>query len=110
VPKVPVVLASSALALGGMYACAHLSTKGVPQNPAVRTQPNSFSDDIEHNSSSMLDEGRNVFRHETFGDEVAIGEISEARARLHQPRQLSYGHGPRTGPNMFRPRIHAPWF
>src|SRR5690349_15441040 len=28
----------------------------------------------------------------------------------HQPFQVSSGHGPRTGPNMFRPRIHAPTF
>jgi hypothetical protein len=28
----------------------------------------------------------------------------------HQPLHVSSGHGPRTGPNMFRPRIHAPTF
>ena len=30
------------------------------------------------------------------------------RLLAHQPFQLSSGHGPRTGPNMLRPRIQAP--
>jgi hypothetical protein len=69
-----VVAGASMLALVGLYACRHLSTAGVPQNEAVRSQPNSFTDDIEGSAAAMLKDGRNVFRHETFGDEFFWGD------------------------------------
>ena len=69
-----IAVAASVLALSCASACTHLSTKGVPQNDAVRSQPNSFTDDIEGNASASLKEGRNIFRHETFGDEFFWGD------------------------------------
>jgi hypothetical protein len=63
-----VAVAASVLLVAVPVGCRHLSTQGVPQNSAVRTQANSFSDDIRGSASAMLDEGRSIFRHDTFGD------------------------------------------
>jgi hypothetical protein len=76
-----------------MFACSHLSTKGVPQNDAVRTQPNSFTDDIEANASGNLKEGRNVFRHETFGDEYFWGDTLQLHLAIAGERHGGVGPG-----------------
>jgi hypothetical protein len=88
-----VVVAASVLGLGGAFACAHLSTKGVPQNDAVRSQPNSFTDDIDHNASGSLSEGRNIFRHETFGDEYFWGDTLQLHLAIAGERHGGIGPG-----------------
>src|SRR5438034_464547 len=77
----------------GGAACHHLSTSGVPQNEAVRTQPNSFTDDIEANAASLLKEGRNVFRHETFGDEYFWGDTLQLHLAIAGERHGGVGPG-----------------
>jgi hypothetical protein len=91
--RFPAALASAALIAGGLFACAHLSTKGVPQNDAVRSQPNTFSDDIDRNAGSMLDEGRKVFRHETFGDEYFWGDTLQLHLAIAGSRHGGVGPG-----------------
>jgi hypothetical protein len=87
------VLAGSVLVAVTIASCAHLSTKGVPQNDAVRTQPNSFTDDIDRNASAMLDEGRKVFRHETFGDEYFWGDTLQLHLAIAGSRHGGVGPG-----------------
>src|SRR5437764_1223594 len=87
--RVFVALAAVVVALS----CRHLSTQGVPQNEAVRTQPNTFSDDIEANDAAMLKEGRNVFRHETFGDEYFWGDTLQLHLAIAGERHGGVGPG-----------------
>jgi len=55
----------------------------VDSNPAVKNeqhQPGQFADAIEKNSRDMLNEGRKIFRHDTFGSE----DFWSGKLRLHQ--------------------------
>src|ERR1051325_9890746 len=79
--------------LAAVIACAHLSTKGVPQNDAVKSQPNTFTDDIEQNTVAMLKDGRNVFRHETFGDEFYWGDTLQLHLAIAGERHGGVGPG-----------------
>jgi hypothetical protein len=88
-----VAAATAALIISGAFACAHLSTKGVPQNDAVRSQPNSFTDDIEGNASGNMKDGRNVFRHETFGDEYFWGDTLQLHLAIMGERHGGVGPG-----------------
>ncbi len=88
-----VLLIASAIALSSAFACRHLSTNGVPQNDAVRTQANSFTDDIEGNASASLKEGRNVFRHETYGDEYFWGDTLQLHLAIAGERHGGVGPG-----------------
>jgi hypothetical protein len=56
------------------FACADLP-KGVETNPAAKAQAEegSFNADIRQNASQMFAEGREVFRHDTFGSEAFWG-------------------------------------
>jgi hypothetical protein len=86
-------VAIAIVAITSALACAHLSTKGVPQNEAVRTQPNSFTDDIEGNASASLKEGRSVFRHDTFGDEYFWGDTLQLHLAIMGERHGGVGPG-----------------
>jgi hypothetical protein len=63
-----------------ILACHHLSTKGTPQNRAVRTYDGDFGDEINKYGGSLIDAGRHVFRRETFGSEDFWG----GQLRLHE--------------------------
>jgi mono/diheme cytochrome c family protein/cytochrome c553 len=55
----------------------------VDSNPAVKNEQRSsgeFHEDIEDNSRKMLKEGREIFRHDTFGSE----DFWSGKLRLHQ--------------------------
>jgi hypothetical protein len=86
-------VAASVLAMAIVYGCSHLSTKGVPENDAVRTQPNSFSDDIRGAASGMLEEGKNIFRHDTFGDEYYWGDTLQLHRAIAGERHGGVGPG-----------------
>jgi cytochrome c553 len=65
--------------------------KDVDTNPAVsaeRRDPESWSHDIREHSAALLKEGRDVFRHDTFGSEAFWG----GKLRLHDAIQGS-SHG-----------------
>jgi hypothetical protein len=91
--RLRVAAAASVLVLTGASACTHLSTKGVPQNEAVRTQPNSFTDDIEGHAAGALKEGRSVFRHETFGDEYFWSDTLQLHLAIAGERHGGVGPG-----------------
>jgi cytochrome c553 len=68
----------------------------VQTNPAVKNEehhPGDFSDEIDANSRHMLEEGREIFRHDTFGSE----DFWSGTLRLHQAiageRFGGVGHG-----------------
>jgi hypothetical protein len=88
-----VAAAASVLALAIALGCSHLSTRGTPENSAVRTQPNSFSDDIRGNASSMLEEGKGIFRHDTFGDEYFWGDTLQLHRAIAGERHGGVGLG-----------------
>jgi hypothetical protein len=92
-PHVRVAVAAAVLASVIGLACSHLSTRGVPENPAVRSEPNSFSDDIEGNASALLKEGKGIFRHDTFGDEYFWGDTLQLHRAIAGERHGGVGPG-----------------
>ena len=74
-------------------ACRHLTPeKSAPQNPAVKEIPG--RSDIEANADRLLNEGRHVFRHDTFGSEDFWG----GKLRLHEAIAGAKRHG--VGPGL----------
>ncbi|HEY8151548.1 MAG TPA: hypothetical protein VIK51_21750 [Vicinamibacteria bacterium] len=74
-------------------ACRHLTPeKSAPQNPAVKRIPGRT--DIEANADRLVDEGRHVFRHDTFGSEDFWG----GQLRLHEAISGAKRHG--VGPGL----------
>lgn len=75
-----------------VFSCRHISTRGTPQNPAVRVYDSDFGDEINAYSDSMIDRGRAIFRRETFGSEDFWG----GQLRLHEAigGERHYGVGP----------------
>ena len=73
VRRADVRLALSALLLAALAGCHHLSTSGTPQNRAVRTYDSDYGDAINANASREIDEGREIFRRDDFGDEAFWG-------------------------------------
>lgn len=74
------LLACSAAAL--VHGCINLP-KDVETNPAASAEKRdleSFSHEIRENSERMFKEGREIFRHDTFGSEAFWGE----QLRLHE--------------------------
>src|SRR3954470_16161348 len=88
-----VAVAASVLALAMAIGCSHLSTGGTPQNSAVRSQPNSSSDDVAGNAAGMLEEGKGIFRHDTFGDEYFWGDTLQLHAAIAGERHGGVGPG-----------------
>jgi hypothetical protein len=76
-------------------ACRHLSTAGAPQNPAVRAYGigRSFSEAVDDNNKALFEEGKNVFRHETFGDEVFWGDSLQLHKAIAGERHGGVGPG-----------------
>jgi len=87
-------LLGAALAVGALLvACRHLKPEeSAPRNPAVKKIPG--RPDIEANADRMIDEGRKVFRHDTFGCEDFWG----GKLRLHEAISGAERHG--VGPGL----------
>ncbi|MGQ0560636.1 MAG: hypothetical protein ACT443_02030 [Gemmatimonadota bacterium] len=92
-PRVKLVLLLLAVAALG-FSCRAISTRGTPQNPAVRQYESDFGDEINAHSDSMIDRGRHVFRRETFGSEDFWG----GQLRLHEAIGGERHHG--VGPGL----------
>jgi hypothetical protein len=76
------------LALGFAAACRHLKPEeAAPRNPAVKKIPG--RPDIEENAGRLIDEGRQVFRHDTFGSQDYWG----GKLRLHEAISGAERHG-----------------
>jgi hypothetical protein len=71
------ILITLGLGLGSAVGCSMLSTQVAPQNPAVR-QKDEF--DIDGHAKKLFEQGREVFRYDTFGSEEFWG----GKLRLHQ--------------------------
>ena len=81
-------VAAAALAVFATAACRHIKPEdSAPRNPAVKRIPG--RPDIEENAGRMLDRGRQVFRHDTFGSEDYWG----GRLKLHQAISGAERHG-----------------
>jgi hypothetical protein len=79
-PKTPLAAAIVAMIL--IPACINYP-KDVDTNPAVSAEKrdaDSWSHDIRENSARLMSEGRQIFRHDTFGSEAFWG----GQLRLHQ--------------------------
>src|SRR5215216_5518030 len=78
--KTPLLAVVATLLLAG--ACINYP-KDVDTNPAVGSEKRDvepFSHEIRENSGRMFREGRQIFRHDTFGSEAFWG----GQLRLHQ--------------------------
>ena len=64
-----------------VFACVHMPTYA-PQNAAVKNEMHSgnFRDAVSDNPDKMFAEGRQIFRHDTFGDE----DFWTGKLRLHE--------------------------
>ena len=70
------------LATVGITACVD-APKDVATNPAVASEkrdPESWTHEIHENAERMIREGREIFRHDTFGSEAFWGQT----LRLHE--------------------------
>ena len=73
---------SAALVAALLPGCVN-APRDVDTNPAVSAEKrdvDSFTHDINENSARMLREGRDIFRHDTFGSEAFWG----GKLRLHE--------------------------
>jgi hypothetical protein len=71
------ILLLAGMGLGAVSACSTLSTQSAPQNPAVK-EKEKF--DIDANAKRLFDQGREVFRYDTFGSEDFWG----GKLQLHR--------------------------
>jgi hypothetical protein len=77
-----------------VFACVHLPTYA-PQNPAVKNEMHSgrYRDAVADYHEKLFDEGRQIFRHDTFGSE----DFWSGKLRLHEAiageRFGGIGHG-----------------
>jgi hypothetical protein len=72
-----------ALSLPVAYACATNQPRGVDTNPAAlaaRAPHESFEKKIEHNAKDLFEDGKRIFRYDTFGSEDFWG----GKLRLHE--------------------------
>jgi hypothetical protein len=80
------------LAAAGALSCRHLKPEeSAPRNPAVKQIPG--RPDIEEYASRMIDEGRKVFRHDTFGSEAFWGGKLELHKALSGAERHGVGKG-----------------
>jgi mono/diheme cytochrome c family protein len=88
--NVVVVLASLLLAV----ACARL-TKGVQTDPSVKAQQgrSSFGDESADNAKRMYDEGKKIFRDDTFGSEAFWGDKLQLHRAILGEKQGGVGPG-----------------
>jgi hypothetical protein len=80
---------ASALGIGCLlFACRHLKPEdSAPRNPAVKQIPG--RSDIEANADKLIDEGRKIFRHDTFGSQDYWG----GKLELHKAISGAERHG-----------------
>src|SRR5881398_2679494 len=68
----------------------------VQSNPAVKNEEHrsgDFSEDIDKNSRRMLQEGRQIFRHDTFGSEAFWSDKLCLNQAIAGERFGGVGHG-----------------
>lgn len=78
--------------------CGHLLTPDVKTNAAVeKKEERSFNNAIDENSKKMMDEGREIFRYDSFGSEAFWGD----NLKLHDAikGEKNGGVGPGLTPN-----------
>jgi hypothetical protein len=91
----PITLAIGAAALLFVAAaCAHL-TKDVPTDPSAKAQKGreSFSDDSKANADRMYEEGKHIFRDDTFGSEAFWGDTLKLHVAILGEKQGGVGPG-----------------
>ena len=68
------------LVIYGFVSCRSLSTRGTPVNPAVRAYEGDFGEAVASTGENLWEDGRRVFRRETFGSEDFWG----GQLQLHE--------------------------
>src|ERR687886_2783775 len=85
-----------ALAFGLLFvaACARL-TKGVQTDPSVKAQQgrSSFGDESADNAKRLYDEGKRIFRDDTFGSEAFWGDTLRLHLAILGEQQGGVGPG-----------------
>src|SRR4051812_42918480 len=70
--------------------------KGVTTDPAVTTQKfptTDFDYKIDHNANEMLNEGRKIFRYDSFGSEAFWGDQLQLHKAILQEKKGGVGAG-----------------
>jgi hypothetical protein len=78
--RTSMVVAGLVLAVGGGFVACQSLPKGVATDPAVRAEKGGNDEEIRDHSKRMLEEGEEIFRHDTFGSEDFWG----GKLQLHR--------------------------
>src|ERR687884_1349447 len=90
-------LLASLLSAGLLVAACAGLTKGVQTDPSVKAQQGqSFSDETDAYMKQLFDEGKKIFRHDTFGSEAWWGDQLHLQLAILGDKQG--GVGPGIGP------------
>src|SRR5919204_3897785 len=84
----------TAVVLSFAASCARI-TRDVPTDPAVKAQKGreSFSDEAKTNADRMYDEGKRIFRDDTFGSEAFWGDTLKLHLAILGEKQGGVGPG-----------------
>src|SRR4051794_34331151 len=91
----PLLLAAAVLAAIAAVSCRSLP-RGVETDPAARSQSaprEEWEDKVSEHSKQMLDEGKKVFRWETFGSEAFWGGKLQLHKAILGEKQGGVGPG-----------------
>ena len=68
--KIKLIIMLLCVAIGLVYTAACIEVRSDEQQTARSPKMNEFDSRIDRNAQQMLEEGRRIFRYETFGDEA----------------------------------------
>src|SRR5918911_3162612 len=87
-------LLASLLSAGLLVAACAGLTKGVQTDPSVKAQQGqSFSDETDAYMKQLFDEGKKIFRHDTFGSEAFWGDQLQLQLAILGEKQGGVGPG-----------------
>src|SRR6185295_9372098 len=68
--KIKLIIMLLCVAISLVYAAARTEVRSEPQQSATKAKMSEVDSRIDRNAQQMLEEGRRIFRYETFGDEA----------------------------------------
>jgi len=78
-------------AVTALAACSH--SAGTPDTASAQTSSTGFDSQIDHNSTTLLAEGRQIFRYDTFGSEAFWGDALKLHEAIAGAKNGGVGGG-----------------
>src|SRR5262245_17849305 len=85
------VAIAAVIVLASAFACTKMRTVGVSQEDAIRSQGGAVVSEIALSPDAA--EGRNIFRHDTFGDEYFWGDTLQLHRAIAGAKHGGVGPG-----------------